>query len=159
MGDLVISLEVSGVTQLGRGFSRFADQVKDARPALKEIADDFHNVVERNQFDSQGGASGGWAALSPVYAAWKAKYCGNPILVLGGALRASLEGRSSETIEEINPQSVRLGTRNKTAMWHQTGTSRMPARPPIDLLESDKKRWTDIVHEYLVTRAREVGHA
>lgn len=149
-----LSFEVEGEEQLKRAFSRFGEYAQDLRDEFKEIARDFHETVEQKQFATEGAyGAGGWAPLSPGYAAWKGKnYPGMPILQLTGRLMESLTGKTSDTIEEIGRQDFRLGTKAPYAIYHQKGTGRMPARPIIKLTEDDKRRWTKIIHIGLVKR-------
>jgi hypothetical protein len=87
--------------------------VGDLTPVWRDIHQDFIQG-EQEQFDSEGNSgSGGWAALSPPYAAWKSMVApGAPILVLSGALRGSLtDGRHSDAIYQPQRLGVTMGTR------------------------------------------------
>jgi len=151
--ELIVN--VAGEEQVRRSFSRFAEDVQDASEAFEEIAKDFKEL-EAQQFDSEGATgSGGWKPLSSSYASWKAKwYPGAKLLVLSGLMKESLAGENPWTIKEVSPLSMRLGTRIPYAFHHQTGTSRMLARPLIQLTEADKTRWTKIFHLWLLRQSR-----
>ena len=147
----VLQFDVLGDKQIQRGFSRFADDVKDLREAFGEIAKDFKEVEEK-QFSSEGGyGSGGWAPLSPAYAARKG---GQHIMVRSGTLRDSLEGKTPYTIEDIQPLELRLGSKVNYAIYHQKGTRKMPARPLIQLTDADKTRWHKLIHKWLVKQMK-----
>jgi phage gpG-like protein len=158
MPGLRFTFEVDGVEQISRGFSRFADGVRDLSPAWNDIAKDFHDV-EAKQFESEGSSgSGGWRPLSPRYAAWKARhYPSRGILVRTGTLRGSLTGKNEGYIERKAPLELTLGTAVSYAAAHQRGTRRMPRRPIIELNEGDKRRWSKFVQATLVQRAKESG--
>jgi hypothetical protein len=100
---------------------------------LGEVAD-----VDAKQnvaaFTSQGVKTGRkWAALSPAYAKVKRKMRPRKgILVWDGNLRRSLAEVSDPAhIVRMQGRIISLGTRHKLARWHQDGTGRMPARPPV----------------------------
>jgi len=157
-----LNLVVEGDVQLLRSFRKFADNVKDLSEAFREIAQDFHQTVERKQFESEGAyGSGGWAPLSEEYASWKAKnFPGRPLMVLSGDLKESLMGENPWAIEDIQPLQLRLGTKIKYAVYHQSlkpRKTKLPRRPLIDLTEADKKRFTRIVHKHLIDQAKEAG--
>lgn len=150
-GGFQFELTVSGDTQLMRGLSRFSEGIKDLTPAFREIVKDFKEI-ERKQFDSSGSyGSGGWAPLSPRYAAWKdANYPGRGVLVRSGLMMESLTSTNPWTIEEIKPLSLRVGTSIPYARYHQKGGGRLPRRPIVDLTEADKTRWMKFLQAQLV---------
>lgn len=89
----------------------------------------------KRQFDTEGAyASGGWAQLTPEYAAWKAlHYPGKGILQATGQLRQA----ASKPRRVVTPRSLTLiiddsGPHHGPILrYHQTGTGKMPARPLI----------------------------
>jgi phage gpG-like protein len=94
------------------------------------------------QFDARGhGPSGSWAQLTRHYAKYKQKrYPGKGILEASGKLRAALTGPSSYAQRSYSDNEFSFGTRGiEYASFHQTGTYRMPARPPIDLTAAFEK--------------------
>ena len=152
----VLKFSIAGQDQVLRTFSRWTDALSDFSPALEKIADDFLEL-EASQFASEGKTgSGGWKALSPDYAAWKAiNYPGAKILERDGWLRDSLTVKDAPfQVREISPTEAVLGTSVSYGIFHQTGTRKMPARPPIELSESDKTRWGKLVHEWLYAMAK-----
>lgn len=150
-GGFKLTFDVMGDTQVARGFSRFADNVKDMSDAFREIVKDFHEG-ERKQFETEGGyGAGGWQPLAMSTVLRKGGP--SPILVREGTLRDSLVGESPYSIVDIRPLEARMGTKVPYARFHQKGTSRMPARPVIMLPEGQKTRWHKIVHRYLVKQA------
>ena len=155
---LRFTVEVMGEEQVLRAFSRFGDAVKDLTPFWPTIADDFRELEEK-QFDTQGGSgSGGWTALSPAYATWKARhYPGKGILVRTGALRSSLTTGGAGHIEKKSADRLEIGTSVPYAIYHQKGTRKMPKRPPVELSEADKMRWSKALHKFLISEAKKEG--
>jgi phage gpG-like protein len=150
----MLEFTVFGERQLARALSRFGEGVRDVRPAWEDMANEFIRI-EREQFVSSGGRSGGWRPLSPAYAA--SKPAGRPIMVLSGDLRRSLTQQGGQNIREIRPEEMRLGTRVPYAIFHQQGTRRMPARRVVDLSEDDRRNWVRILQRYFVRLARQAG--
>lgn len=151
-----LNFDVAGDEQLQRSFSRFTEHVKDYSPAFRAIAVEFFKGEEQ-QFESEGShGSGGWSPLAPSTAEQKARLGYPPdILVRTGKLKNSLASMSGDTVRDVQPHMLRLGTTVPYAIYHQKGTRRMPARPPIQLNERQKVEWTKIVHQHLVRAARD----
>lgn len=104
---------------------------------------------ERQVFAAQG-LPQTWPALSPAYAAWKAKrYPGKTILRRSDRLYQSLTTFGADTIAEGRPRSLRFGTRVPYWQFHETGTRRMPARPVMVLLPATWERLNRMVMEHL----------
>lgn len=150
---VTLVFEVNGTVQLSRRLERFSILTADAAPAFEAIADDFLRI-ERRQFGSEGEyGSGGWAPLSDSYGAWKAiHYPDSPLLQKEGDLVNSLTWAGAPgQVRDITPVSIELGTTVPHGIFHQDGTDRMPARPPVQLTEADKIRWVGILQRWIVT--------
>ncbi len=149
---LKFSFEVDGEKQFHRAIDGVKESCKSLKPAFEEIVKNFYETEEK-QFVGQGAFQGNkmWDRLSPLYADWKFDHFGAlPILTLTGALRNSLTIPGAEgNINEITDTSMIVGTNIPYAIYHQKGTSRMPARPPIRLSEEQKKEWNSILHNSL----------
>ena len=118
---------------------------------IRQLEQAFYQT-EAQQFNTQGGLTGGWPPLKPRYQAWKDRnYPGLPMMVLTGRLRNSLISRSGETIFMADPQGLRIGTRVPYAMYHQFGTRTMQARPVVPM-EAILDRMQRILEEYLRTQ-------
>lgn len=141
---------VEGETQIDRTLARFADNVSDAEPLWDKLADRFASA-ERRQFASEGGyGSGGWPALSPRYAAWKAKaYPGKPILRREDELYTSLTRRPFG-IEVLTPSSMTVGSGTAHGRYHQQGDG-VPQRRPVELPESERRTWVRLIQRFIVT--------
>lgn len=145
------SLDFYGDAQLDRTLLRFADNIGDARPIWDKLADQFA-LVEARQFASEGAyGSGGWAPLAPSTVAYKARhYPGKGILERTGALRRSLTERPFG-VEQLNPQSMAVGSNIAYGAFHQAGTPRMPRRRPVELPESERRTWVRMLQRFIVT--------
>lgn len=147
----LLEFEFYGDVQLSRTLADRAERAEDVRPAWDAIADRFEEA-ERRQFGSEGTyGSGGWAPLSPKYAAWKARhYPGRPILVREGDLRESLTSRPFG-VEVIEPHRMILGSDVVHGGYHQAGSGALPQRRPIELPEQERQEWVRILQRFLVT--------
>ena len=94
----------------------------------------------REQFDAEGHGprAGRFEPLSEMYRQWKEdRYPGKPILQRTGAMFEGLtESSSPFATRRYDSSSFDFGTSGLDyASYHQTGTSRMPARPPFDFTD------------------------
>jgi len=151
MAGMRFRFEVEGEVQIDRTLTRFADNIGDASALWDALADRFA-AMERRQFDSEGAyGSGGWQALSPAYAAWKARlYPGKPILERTGDLRESLTQRPFG-IEVITPQSLTVGSGIDYGRYHQSGGPNLPQRRPVEFPESERRHWVRLIQRFIVT--------
>ncbi len=146
MPGLILSFQGLGYERTLARLGIAAQQFADATPAWNDIADDFAQMQQK-RFDAEGP---GWAALSPEYAKWKARHFGGkPILQRSGALMASLTSRGS-VVQNMSPAALTLGSVVPYAKYHQSGTSRMPARPLIRFEQADRQRWVKILQAWAV---------
>lgn len=151
-----LELSIFGDVQLRRKLLRFGEKAQDASDAFEEIADQLR-LIEREQFDSEGGfASAGWAPLAPSTILRKLSR-GQPLTILEatGRLRRSLTGEHDPGhVEIVGPQQLVFGTQVPYAHFHQTGTSQMPRRRPVELRETDRRQVVRILQRHLVSELR-----
>ncbi len=117
--------------------------IRDWQEAWPRITKRLSQILA-DQFAGKGahGAQGPWKPLAMKgergpsgpyktdYAARKQKaHPGTPILQASGALLRSLISESGDTIDEREPMKMRWGTRLPYAVFLQTGTKKMFARP------------------------------
>lgn len=147
------TFEVAGEKQIARRFTRLDSAVADMTPAFKEITKSFY-AGEKRQFETEGGwGSGGWLPLSPAYEAWKDPTLS--IMELSGDLKAALTGmvppNTAGNIEIIESNQLILGTDIDYAIYHQSNAPRtkLPQRKVLELPESERKKWTSIIHEHI----------
>lgn len=145
------TFDIEGEAQIDRTLLRFSENVEDMTPVWRELANKFARAQAR-QFKSEGAyGSGGWQALSPDYAAWKARHYPNAgILVRSGDLRDSLTKRPFG-IEVLRPQSMVIGSGITYGRFHQSGSGTLPRRRPVELPESTRRAWVQLMQRYIVT--------
>lgn len=151
MPALRFTFAIEGEVQVDRTLARFEDNIGDARRLWDALADRFAKI-ERRQFDTEGAyGSGGWPALSPRYAAWKARhYPGAPILVRSGDLRESLTVRPFG-IEVIETSFMVLGSGIDYGRFHQHGGGTLPRRRPVELPEGERRTWIRYIQRFVLT--------
>jgi len=134
----------------------FHESLADQAPALARVADDCREMIAR-QFASEGRAEGTpWPELSP--ATLRRRHARTPILYKTGALLRSLgEPGAAGHVEELEGYSLTLGSRLPYALYHQTGTRRLPARPIIVLSGARSERWTEMVRREIEQKALLLG--
>jgi phage gpG-like protein len=151
-----VNISIEGGDELARAFGLMSGAVNDWRPYWADVAAVFY-ISESARFST--GGFGAWPPLSDGYAAWKAKhYPGAPILVRTGRLRESLTSRTGAgAVYEESPLELRSGTSVPYAQFHQTGTSRMPARPPEGISEEDTRVMQTVVLDRFKRYAEQLG--
>lgn len=103
-----------------------AARAANVRPVM-ERARARAEQLEASIFASQGGAVGGWAPLSPQYAAWKAVAWGTPMMVQTGELLEDLTNFHGPG-SDVDADGAKFAVNAKHAKFHQHGTRYMPAR-------------------------------
>jgi phage gpG-like protein len=150
------TFEVQGVRELDRTFLGVGQTISDLRPVW-EYAERAFYAIEREQFASQGGAgrSGKWKELSAAYAKAKAKaYPGMPILQRTGRLMRSLTGNTGDSVLEKREQEFSIGSKVPYGRYHQSGTSKMPQRSPINFSEPQRTAMQKELQKGLLTVLR-----
>lgn len=153
---LYIKIDLEGVPTLIRRINGVKGKVKDLRKAWKKIGEDFRKTEEK-VFNGQGayGSRSQWTPLTPKYKEWKqSHYPGKPILQLSGNLKSSLTKKSAGHIEIITATSITLGSNDKKFKWHQKGTNKMVARPPITFTEYQAEKWAKIIRDDIMEGAK-----
>ena len=113
---------------------------------------------EQEQFAGEGAFSGGWAPLSPVYAAWKASH-GFPgvIGVLHGFLRSGMTGGAGYT-QHVHKTSADYGLgggpATKYGQYFDGGNTRgMPARTVIAFGPGARGEWRKLAEDWAFDNA------
>lgn len=120
--------------QLTVMLSRWEASIRDWRPFWNNyFAPAWYRHVDTTYITQGSSAGQPWPQLSPAYAEWKnAKWPGMPLGVLSGATRESLTfPNDSNGIWRAGPTSLTVGTKVPYARYLQSGTRRMPPRPPL----------------------------
>lgn len=143
------------IVETSSKFDALGELVADMTAPLTQIAEDLHAQMAA-AFATEGatGATGKWAQLSPDYGAWKAARSSAPILVglrplhkgtrqhptrpqtyvpSGLMRRQLLMPLADRATWHIGPKRMLYAPLSNIAGFHETGTSRMPARPPVDV--------------------------
>jgi phage gpG-like protein len=162
---------------VAKSLGEFQDAMADQQPALTQIADDFRGLIAE-QFASEGRAAGTpWAARKTQGGADIARYAMSakrksqtwrrtamsappdaPLLVRTGALRDSLtQPVAAGHVAELDRQTLTMGSRLPYALFHQTGTRRMPARPIIVLRDDRSQKWTEFIRAAIEEKTQLLG--
>jgi len=152
-GFVALSLEVEGEELLGRMFSRFGEGVSDFSPAFVLMREELYQI-ERQQFETQGSRSGGWASLAESTVKRKGF---DTIMVASRRLFKSLTGSGGDNVADITPTQLTFGTKVPYGIYHQSPAPRvrLPRRPIIAFNDEDRKAMTKLMQRYLVGVARE----
>jgi len=116
--------------RMGEGMENFGEVFF---PKLTLILED--EVEGQFKAEGKGPNRGNWKDLSPAYEAQKLKkYPGTPKLVATGTMKEALtQSSSANALRQEGGNSFNFGTSGVPyASLHQTGTSKMPDRPPFD---------------------------
>jgi phage gpG-like protein len=148
---LVVSFEIFGDVQVERELLNIKRRADGMRPAFEKLHQSFVGI-ERRQFDSQGrSGSGGWAPLKPATIAAKQRR-GHDARILRATerLRKSLTNKTSaDHVKEISLDGFFFGTRVPHARFHQTGTTKMPQRRPVELTERERRAWVRVLQRHI----------
>ncbi|MFA5801532.1 MAG: hypothetical protein WC911_03555 [Thermoleophilia bacterium] len=157
---LQVTFSPGGEAGYDRVFSRWAHDIDDMRPLWEALAMDFFNVIETQQFSSEGRfGSSGWDSLTTGYAKWKRKhYPGRNILERKGDLRRSLTQIGAKgNIFRVSKQQMEVGSSIPYGIYHQKGTKKMVARKPIELPESARRGWDRQISQFIMTGKIRIG--
>ena len=145
-----LNLDIYGEEQLERELLRFSAYAGSPQPAFHKIAEDMRHQIGE-QFSSEGGrGSGGWAALSEATSHAKAAAGLDPhILQATHTLMHSLTETGGEHVEEVGDDFLLFGSKVGYGRYHQKGTSKMPARKPVDFTELDRRGFVRTLQHYV----------
>jgi hypothetical protein len=123
-----LSIRVTGDEDADRRIRQLALGLQDLRsfwPLVVPVATSWW----KRQFDTEGAFGGqAWQALSPATVERKAALGLRPnILQATGQLKMA----ASRPERTVTPRSLTLTIEDDKLSYHQTGTSRMPARPLV----------------------------
>lgn len=155
MGDSLVRIEIEifGEKQVARDLIRLGEHVDNPLPLWQELMRNI-STIERQQFDSQGQFSGGWAKLAESTIAAKAAAGLDPrILHATLLLEKSLTspGLAPSAIREVTPEGFRFGTSVPYAKYHQTGTRRMPRRRVLEFTPGTRRDIVKRIQRFVIT--------
>lgn len=138
-GFIDISFSVAGVEPVTRRLVTWGKRIEDLSPAWEEVGQDLLLDFSAN-YEVEGGVfskGSKWPplALSTVADRIRKGYGGwSPMLVRTGALKASVLMRGAPgNVYSVNKTSLTMGSTYPTAVFHQFGTRKMPARTLVGL--------------------------
>lgn len=136
-----IQVESWGASVVARDIRATGRAALDQSGTFHEIAD-YMMRVEREQFDSEGGLSGGWEPLDVLTIQRKRQEGKDPrILHATHRLRESLTERGHpDMILDIDAHSVLFGSSVPYGGIHAAGAEDIPERPPI-VFSRGRKGW------------------
>lgn len=150
--DLIsLDLEVEGFEPYKASLSLYITRFTDLRALWPGIAADI-GAENKKQIDSQGRhGSTPYEELSPPYAAWKASQVGpKPILIFSGDMFDTLTNPSSSGFVTITRKlDMTIIFRSPYARYHQRGTKKMPARPPMILRRVQGRKYMQAIQEFV----------
>lgn len=143
--------DIANLPQVDAKFAALDREISTLKPLWERFGTEFYSQ-ESALFDAQP-----WAPLSPAYAAKKQEIYGDkPILRATDALFKSFtEQGATGNIHRVNDLDAEFGSNDPKAMFHFTGTSRMPQRNP--LAEPDVDKYETIAGEYLGEMVSKAG--
>lgn len=146
-----LDFSIFGEEQLSRDLLRFSAHAGNAQPAFHQIAEDMRTQIAE-QFATEGGrGSGGWEPLKESTVLTKLSEGLDPhILQATHKLMNSLTGTGGDHIEEISDEHLLFGSSVKYGKFHQKGTSKMPARKPVDFTELDRRGFVRTLQRYFM---------
>lgn len=150
----MITEELNSVAELGGIFLDVEQQLNDmdyTEPLTLFQAELAKG--EQEAFDGQREPGGSpWAPLSPVTVAKKGH---STILFEFGDLRASLVAVGGpNNISTVMARGSLFGTEDEKAIFHTTGTSRMPARPPVGTNDEAVDGLAESLADYAVEKLK-----
>jgi len=154
-GMFNITWSIAGQEQLNRTLGQMVEKSTSFRELW--LSQEFKDILygaEKQQFATEGShGSGGWAPLSPEYAAQKAKtHPGKPILQREGHLWRSLTDPNADgAVYAASNKTLTWGTQVPYAIFHQTGTANMPDRPPIEFTEAERREIVKALQKHIFT--------
>lgn len=150
---LVFSLRVPGAQGFTVALSRFGSEIQDYTAFWEGRFKTWWYAIRKLDYAAAGGTTGPmWARLSDDYRRWKNQHFPSaPLLVLHGPMKASLVSDSAPgSIWRPRPTSLEVGSSISHAIYHQTGTRWMPARPPIRFAKVDQERLGKLLQAQVV---------
>jgi phage gpG-like protein len=153
---LRLTLSIMGQKEFDLLLSRIGERSANLRQPLTEILASMRLWSEKT-FRTEGAYPGPrWARLDPTYASRKAsKFAGRTILRRSDRLYRSLTRRAPGSIGRVSKNRLEYGTSVEHAFFHQEGTRRMTARPPLRFIERDVRRWIRILQLWAFPRGAE----
>lgn len=140
---ITISVNIQGQEKLNRGFTEVEREISNLRPLWERFGEEVRGD-EKALF-----ARAPWPPLAPSTIRQKqARGFGDKgiLRATDTLFRSLIEKGASGSVERIFDLSAEFGTSDEKAAFHQFGTSRMPARPPM--IEPDVNKYTGLASDH-----------
>jgi phage gpG-like protein len=146
-----LKVNTGDTTTVLERLERIGGRMRNWQPVLDEFGQYLVEQHIPRQFKAQGTPR--WAKLSARYARWKLQHYGRqPILIASGAMSKGFRWQATKrTLRVINQVSAGQGGGEPRWAYHQNGTSRMPARPMVQLTPKDYELLHTYAAAYLMT--------
>jgi len=147
---IAVITEVHGQNELLAAFGRLEHLYDDLSPVFQAVGEEALRDT-RHGFDVGGP---GWAPLSPETIKRKGS---TRILRDKDDLYGSFEKGATNNVFRVSATEGEFGTSDSKAMFHQTGTSRMPKRTIIQVTGEQEAKYVRIASNVQVERIKALG--
>lgn len=156
-GTVNLRLNIRGADRLFEALDKLADQISDQRKRGWQKNVDVRLDFERRYLDSEG--AGGWVPLEDEYRLHKVEEVGNkPILQFSGRMYRSLtEEGAPNFVREESADSLKVGSSDPKARYHQEGAGRLPVREVMKATNEEAKAHLQVFHDSYEATARALG--
>lgn len=148
-----ILADLAGDQLVNRRLVDIANRATGLAPVFREVGRLWMDL-EKDVFAS-GGSAGGrpWAPLAPATLEAKARagYPAQPLRATGRLMRSLTVEGAPDQILAVNDDWMVWGTGRRAAGLHRTGTSRMPARPPVQISSQGRRQTVKVIQRFVVT--------
>lgn len=151
-----IVIEAFGHQVMSRQLRTVSDRASDLRPAFEEAHERFREIMQVRFATGGGPPSGPWAPLKKSTVERKARLGLDPrVLHATLRLRTSLTKlRGTGGTLQMNKDGLTMGSKVPYGRFHQTGTRRMVARPPVGLSTQDRRELVQIIEDFILQDVR-----
>lgn len=123
----MLQIELVGADALLAQISAAAAKLERPRELMEAIGAQLQDNVERRFHSKQDASGAAWAPISPATAAlYQRKSVGGTLLERAGHMRNALTHNSTDDSVEVG-----FGVDAPYAIYHVTGTKKMPRRDPL----------------------------
>lgn len=151
MANMTIHYDIAGDERVEHELLGMSARALETRPVMALIARSLREM-EAEVFETAG--RGTWEELAESTLRQKARHgystAPNAVLIATAELVTSLTEPGGDHVEHISDDGLDFGTTDPKATYHMTGTSKMPARPPLMVDAGDTRRFTREIQRYII---------
>lgn len=157
MAPINLRINIHGDRRLFEAIDRLTEVVADQRERGWQKNVDVRLDFERRHLDA--GGAGGFAPLTADYAGWKRRQVGDlPILQFSTRMYRSLtEEGAPNFIREEGASSLKVGTSDPKARWHQEGKGRLPVREVMQATDEEAQAHLQVFHDSYAATSQALG--